>query len=539
MSTANDVKARKGYRRAKLVLYFPKQANPATGMEAGRDLLPLSLLTIAGLPDRDGYEVVLIDGNLYPEEEAQARVIEACKGALLYGTTGILGYQVTDAFRCSTAVKAAHPDLPMIIGGWFASCAPQIQLESGLYDAVAIGQGELTFVDVISALEAGEPLDSVPGLAVLREGEVTFTSKRNVVGWSQLTNCPWHLIDIEPYRSFQLAMPRKRVKERMPAPPGYEGKPFFGISYFGSYGCPEHCDFCCSPGLTDLRWKAVPGQRMLEDLCELQARWGFQTVRFYDANWGVAEKRVRDFCGGLIDSDVRFNWYPLMQAHSICSFAEETLDMMADSGLYVINIGAETGDEERMRVIGKHKELDENLRAAIELDRRNIPAWMTHIIGFPGESAESMLRTINSCRHIASVCTTARPTVWPFRPIPGSELYAKALGLGYIPPKNIEAWGLMEDYHLNETWVGNIPPEVERARKLFEHFSTLKFGLAREHFGWWERRATRRMKTGDFRGGQLEAKAFDLFHRFTERFRPVRQGPRAASGTESRTAAEA
>ena len=93
-----------GRKRGKLVLYFPKQANPAEGLEAGRDLLPLSLLTIAGLPDREGYEVVLIDGNLYPEEEARRRVIEACEGALLYGTTGILGYQVTDAFRTSTAV---------------------------------------------------------------------------------------------------------------------------------------------------------------------------------------------------------------------------------------------------------------------------------------------------------------------------------------------------------------------------------------------------------------------------------------------------
>lgn len=42
-------------------------------------------------------------------------MIEACEWALVYGTTGILGYQVTGAFRTSTAVKAAHPELPMII----------------------------------------------------------------------------------------------------------------------------------------------------------------------------------------------------------------------------------------------------------------------------------------------------------------------------------------------------------------------------------------------------------------------------------------
>lgn len=524
--------------RGKLVLYFPKQANPARGMEAGRDLLPLSVLTIAGLPDRDGYEVVIIDGNLFPEAEVQARVVEACEGALLYGTTGILGYQVTDAFRMSTAVKAAHPNLPMFIGGWFASCAPELQLASGLYDAVCLGQGELTFVDIIAAVESGEPLDSIPGLALWRDGEVVETEKRGAVGWANLVNNPWHLIDIEPYRSFQLERPLQRVVERVPVPPGFENKPFFGISYYGSYGCPEHCDFCCSPQLTDLRWKAMPGTRMVEDLLELQERWGFHTVRFYDANWGVAEKRVRDFCAGVIESERGFNWYPLMQAHSICNFQPETLDMMVESGMYVINIGAETGDEERMKVIGKHKEYDENLRAAIELDKRNVTAWMTHIIGFPGETPDSMLRTIDQCRRIASQCTTARPTVWPFRPIPGSELYAKALELGYRPPTNLEDWGLMEDYHIQESWKGNIPAHVVQARKLFEHFSTLKFGLAREHFGWWEKRAARRMATGDFRGGKWEAKAFDMYHRLTRRFEPKSNGRRISLRPESKMMAE-
>jgi radical SAM superfamily enzyme YgiQ (UPF0313 family) len=505
-------------KRAKLVLYFPKQANPAQGLEAGRDLLPLSLLTIAGLPDRDGYEVVLIDGNLYPEAEALRRVIEACEGALLYATTGILGYQVTDGFRCSTAVRAAHPRLPRLIGGWFASCAPELQLEHGLYDAVCLGQGELTFMDVIAALEAAQPLDDVPGLALWREGEVVQTAKRAAVGWSHLVNCPWHLLDIEPYRAPQLAGPLQRVVERVPVPPGYEHKPFFGISYYGSYGCPEHCDFCCSPGITDLRWKAMPGERMLDDLCELKERWGFETVRFYDANWGVGERRVRDFCKGLLDRDVRFHWYPLMQAHSLCNYKPETLDWMRDSGMYVINIGAETGDEERLRAIGKHKTTDENERAAVLMDERGITAWMTHIIGFPGESADSMLRTIDQCRRIAAACNSARPTVWPFRPIPGSALYARALELGYRPPARLEDWGLMSDYHIQESWKGNIPREVEHARRMFEHYSTLKFGLARDRFGWWERRAAQRMQSGDFRGARLEAKAFDLYHRLTRGF---------------------
>jgi len=500
----------------KLVLYFPNQANPEIGVASG-DLLPLSLLTIAGLPDRDGYEVVLIDGNLYSEEEAHRRVVEACEGALLYGTTGILGYQVTDAYRCTQAVRAAHPNLPRIIGGWFASCAPELQLEHGLYDAVAIGQGELTFVDIIQALESNEDLESVPGLALWRDGQLHTTAKRGVVGWGQLVNCPWHLIDIEPYKSAQLNSLQRTV-ERTPVPAGYENKPFFGISYYSSFGCPEHCDFCCSPGITDLRWKAMPADRMLDDICELKDRWDFLTLRFYDANFGVGERRVREFSEGLIERGTDIKWYPLMQAHSLCSYKPETIDAMVESGLFIMNIGAETGDEERMRAIGKHKETDENMRAAIELDKRGIMGWLTHIIGFPGESEESMMRTIDQCRRISASCNTSRPSVWPFRPIPGSALYAEALKLGYRPPADIESWGLMSDYHIQESWRDNIPPRVARAKRLYEHFTTLKLGLARDNYGWWEERAAKRLQTGNFRGAQLEAKAFDVYHKLSHSF---------------------
>lgn len=508
----------------RVVLYFPKQANPEHGLEAGRDLLPLSLLTIAGLPLREGFDVRIVDGNLYDEAEARRRVLELCDGALAYGTTGILGFQVADAFRMTSAVHERHPGLPKLIGGWFASCAPELQLETGMYDAVCLGQGELTFLEILQALEAGEPLDGVAGLALLREGQVVRTDPRPVVGWGQLVNCPWELLDVADYRDPQLAGLKRRTVERIPTPPGFEERPFFTISYYGSFGCPEACDFCCSPEVSDLRWKAMPAGRMLDDLCELKERWGFDAVRFYDANFGVGERRVREFSEGLIDRGVKLHWYPLMQAHSICRYSPETLDRMVESGLYVMNIGAETGDEERMRAIGKHKELDENLRAAIEMDRRQVRTWMTHIIGFPGESPESMLRTIDACRRIASECNTARPTVWPYRPIPGSALYEKALEQGFRPPARLEEWGLLQDYHLEDSWPGNVPPEVDRAKRLFEHLSTLKFGVARSHYGWWERRAAQRLASGDLRGARLEARAFHLYHRATRPFTARREG---------------
>src|SRR5690349_9592610 len=104
----------------KIVLYSPQSAsNPRPPNSRWRDELPLSMLTLAAWPLADGFEVVLVDGSRFTREEAHRRVVEACDGALLYATTGILGPQLLDGHACTRAVKAKHPHLPAFIGGWF------------------------------------------------------------------------------------------------------------------------------------------------------------------------------------------------------------------------------------------------------------------------------------------------------------------------------------------------------------------------------------------------------------------------------------
>jgi radical SAM superfamily enzyme YgiQ (UPF0313 family) len=503
-------------RNGRVVLYFPALADPRRAPPASRDLLPLSVLSIAGPIAREGREIVLVDGNLHDPEEAHRRVLEACEGALAFGTTGIVGFQVADAWRCSAKVAARHPRLPRVIGGWFASVAPEIELATGLYDAVVLGQGELAFQELLQALEHGEPLESVPGLALWREGALLRTAPRAVVGWERLPDMPWHLLDIAPYRDLQLAGRPVRESDRMVPPPGHARKPWFGISYFSSFGCPERCTFCCSPEVSGLRWKAMPAARMLDDLEELSERWGFDTVRFYDANFGVAEKRVRELCEGLLARGLRFWWYPLMQSASIVRYRADTLDLMREAGLYVVQLGAETGDAGTMQeLVHKRTAEGENLAAAREMEARGICSLVTYIVGFPGEGVDSMRATLEEARALAASCPLARAAVWPFRPLPGTELWSAALEAGYVPPADLEAWGDSSEYQFRETWPGQIPPEIARLRRLYEHYSTLALGLARGRIGWWERRARRRIERGDWRGGRFEAKAFDLWRRLS------------------------
>jgi len=509
-------------RKKKIVLYQPQQVDESLGYASSKDLLPLEMLHVAAWPVLDGYEVVIIDGSLWRNpEEAHRRVIEACEGAMLYGTTGILGYMVLDALLCSRKIKARFPSLPMFIGGWFASVRPDLELQTGLYDAVALGQGELTFREIVQAVDAGTRLDEIPGLALLRDGKVVYTPKRPVVGWDKLANPPWHLLDIEPYREHQMRPQSHRDILRMPTPrPMGDRAPYFGITYFSSYGCPEPCTFCCSPFVTDRRWKAIPADRMLDELAELKERWNYDVVRFHDANLGVMEKRTREFAQGAIDRGLKFYWNSFIETHSLLQYKPDTLDLLVESGYYVAEIGAEAGTDAMMKKIGKPIHGDDNLYAALELDRRGICANLTYIIGYPGEGRESMLATIDQCRRVHVACPLSRATVWPFRPIPGTAMWDEAIAEGYKAPVRLEDYGTLGQYHLEETWKGRIPPDVMLERKMYHHFATLDYGLARGKLGWWERRARRRLAKGNLSAGLFESRAFDVYHRISRRIFP-------------------
>lgn len=508
-------------RKKKIVLYQPAQVDESLGLPSSKDLLPLEMLTISAWPLQDGYEIVIIDGSISTPDQAHQQVLEACEGALLYATTGILGYMVFDGLACSRKVKARYPDLPSFIGGWFASVRPDLQLGTGLYDAAVLGQGELTFRDLVKAVDAGEKLDNVEGLALWRDRQVVNTPRRAVAGWDKCLNVPWHLLDIEPYRRHQMRAQSHKDVLRMPTPKTIGNRmPYFGITYFSSYGCPEPCTFCCSPIVTDRRWKAMPAERMLDDIQELHERWGFDVIRFHDANFGVMEKRSRDFAKGLLDRNIRVHWNAFIETHSILHYKPDTLDLMVASGLYVAEIGAEAGTDDMMKKIGKPIHGDDNVLAAIELDKRGICANLTYIIGYPGESKDSMLATIDQCRRVHVACPLSRATVWPFRPIPGTAMWEQSIAEGYQPPTRLEDFGSLGQYHLEETWIGRIPDDVMLERKMYHHFATLDYGLARGKIGWWEKRARRRLAQGRLSDGLFEARAFDLYNRITRKLFP-------------------
>jgi radical SAM superfamily enzyme YgiQ (UPF0313 family) len=508
--------------KRKIVLFLPHRADPARGEMFSADLLPLELLHIASGPAKEGYEIILIDAMVDPDY--MEKIDEACEGALLFASSCILGYQVYDGYVAAKMVREKHPGLPIIWGGWFPSVIPELYFEHDIADAVGIGQGELTFMDVVHALDAGTPLDDVPGLALCRDGEVIRTAERPVVGFSQLEATPWHLLDFERYAELQVQPTRNlKIRHRFPLPGKWTPQnPPRGFSYFSSYGCPEPCTFCCSPALTGMRWKAVEGRALAEDIAELQQRFKFDVLRFQDANFGVAEKRTNAFSQGLVDLKVPIHWNGTIEIETIMRYKKETLDLLESSGCHLLWLGAEAGSEWMQDRIKKGIQL-KNIPLAIDaLASRNIVPGTFWIIGFPGETQESMEATLRMAGKTKHQFPIAGNDVYPFRPIPGTEDFTQALKLGYEPPADFHEWGNCFEYKYNSHNTP-LPAQVRQTWQRYNNTAAIYDMHVQEGPLWMRkllsRMAGQRLKTGRY-GFPVEQKLYDLFVRLTGQAQP-------------------
>ncbi len=506
-------------KKKRLVLFLPHRANPDEGVRVAADLHPLELLQIACFPAAEGYEVEIVDAMIHPDYER--RLMELCDGALLFASSCILGYQVLHGAEVARRVRERFPDLPIIWGGWFPSVVPELYIETGLADAVGLGQGEITFWEVVQAIDNGTPLADVPGLVVAdADGKAHYTAHRAVVGFDQIPPVPWDLLDFEAYVELQNSKGVVKLRHKLPDPHDMKpGTPVRALSYFSSFGCPEPCTFCCSPMVTNRRWKAIGGKQLADDILALHDRYKFNMLRFQDANFGVAEKRSNEWCEALLaDGPPRFWWNATYEIETIARYKEPSCDLLRDSKCHLIILGAEAGSKEQQIRIKKKIDLENHLELALgRIYDRGMQTGTTWIIGYPGESKESMYATIQLAARMKHNYPGSASDIFPFRAIPGTEDFDEAVKLGYEPPKTFEDWGSCLEYKYEYDDIG-LPEDVIETWKRYGTTSSFYDGnvqeggrivrkLMRSISGW-------RLRHGNYRL-PIEQKVFDWYVRVT------------------------
>lgn len=375
--------------------------NAATLHVKHKPALPLGLLSIAKYVADVGHTVKIYDRTV--EDMNLQKVLDNFKPDIV-GISTLTNKQFHDAAEVSREVKKRG--LTVVWGGATASAVPEVIVKSGIVDFVVIGEGEVTFKELLDALENNGSVDHIDGLAYLENGEVHLTGARAFVDLADM-----------PILDFTYVKPEKYFTE-------YIGCQKM-LYLYTSKGCPFTCSFCYNHCFNKHQWRIRPIEYCLEEIKYLIENYGMDGVMFSDDLFTPGLKYTKEICGKIMDSGLDFIWGCTMRADT-CT--EEELELMYKAGCRWIFFGIESGFPERQKLLGKNLDLEKVRRIADFCTKTGIFVSSNYIIGYPDETEEELKTTV---AYIKSLNVPGKFASF-LGVLPGSILYNQMIRDGYF-----------------------------------------------------------------------------------------------------------
>jgi radical SAM PhpK family P-methyltransferase len=154
--------------------------------------------------------------------------------------------------------------------------------------------------------------------------------------------------------------------------------------------CAYSCAFCSYPYFAGPL--TLAGLGVIEREFSFLHAAGVQYINFIDDTFNIPLPRFKEILRCMIRNRFDFRWYSYFR----CSNADdETFDLMAASGCVGVFLGIESGDQSVLRNMNKHATVEKYRRGIGKLKERGIPTFASMIVGFPGETRQSVQQTID------------------------------------------------------------------------------------------------------------------------------------------------
>ena len=376
-------------------------------------VLPLGMAFIAASVRNAGHEVCLI--NLM----GQADVFKAIEDAVTDFSPDVTGISVRniddqamispkfmlEPVKSMIARIRTLTESPIVIGGPGYSIFPQSALDYLGADFGIRGEGELTFVMFLEHIE-------------------------NTLDPSQISGV------YLPGKPYQERGKRKPVRlDLLPIPvPGIHLKSHYTdtaqqvwIPFQTGRGCPMGCTYC-SVASIDGTFTRKQNVNLVVNALSEYAKAGFDHIYFVDNIFNAPVSYAVKLCRKIIDAGLNIKWkgifYPWRPD-------EELIRLMAESGCCEVSLGFESGSPVILKNMNKKYSLDEVRKASEMLRKYNISHTGFLMLGAPGETRETVLKSFDFADSLPTDKTRVTAGI---RIYPDTELARQAIHEGMIRP---------------------------------------------------------------------------------------------------------
>lgn len=292
-----------------------------------------------------------------------------------------------------TAPETAGTPL-IIAGGVHPTLLPDVTYEYIDFDALMIGEGELSLLELLS----GKPLDQIRGVCLKGQGKPVQADV--VTDLDEIPFPDWSLVDKEFYSQPSRLISNVDLHRVMP------------VTF--SRACMYRCNFCAHNSFLAARCHTP--EYFVEMLHDVSRQCNVRHFLIQDSSVGSFKEKFKQVCRLLIEAGSPYRWWANLRVNQA---DEEFLTLMKDAGCSKVFFGFESGSQRMLDRMNKKITVEQCERAAEICHRIGLHFYSSYIVNYFGETEEDLQATEDLIRR-------TRPdslAVNKFSPIPGSVDY--------------------------------------------------------------------------------------------------------------------
>jgi radical SAM superfamily enzyme YgiQ (UPF0313 family) len=318
----------------------------------------------------------------------------------------VMSFQRRTARRIAELVRERRPSARIVVGGYDPSLAPEAWTD-GAVDFLVKGEGELTFRELVRALEAGADVAGIPGLVW-----------RGADGY--VTNTP---------------RPVRGLEDGEIRPPNRKARVLDGYTLLGrqvdvvetSRGCTFDCSFCSIIEMRGRNFHRFTFDRVLADIRDARAN-GARAIFVVDDNVTLDVARFEALCRAIVEAGLhRLEYMVQAMTSSIAQAAETLPPLMRAAGFRYVFLGIENvleSDLGFLKASAKNQARTSTKRTgnatkdAIDaLHRHGLYVVGGLIVGNPGDTREAVEANLEFAERYVDWPYIQHPTPYPATPM--------------------------------------------------------------------------------------------------------------------------
>jgi radical SAM superfamily enzyme YgiQ (UPF0313 family) len=320
----------------------------------------------------------------------------------------VMTFQRKTAFKLAELIRKLKPEVKIAAGGYDPSLAPDAYKlpDSGIHFIVR-GEGEITFRELLDAIEDGKSFEAIAGLSY-RDGH----------GWHDNPARAVHSLE-----GGEIRLPNRGARVLG----GYTmlGRQVDVVET--SRGCTFDCSFCSIIQMRGRNFHTYSFDRVLADIRDARDH-GARTIFLVDDNITLNVQRFEELCKAIVAAKLNDLEYIIQgMTSAIANHGETLAPVMRKAGFKYVFLGIENileDDLQFLRASSKNilrangkKTGNATLQAIEYLHRNKIYVVGGLIVGNPGDTRESIEANLRFARRYIDWPYIQHPTPYPGTPM--------------------------------------------------------------------------------------------------------------------------